>query len=165
MTGPGHDTDMNDIGRQVTETERWLDRFRERNGRSPTVLHIGNIANAAYLNARMLNEAGIDCDVLCYEYYHIMGCPEWESAVFDPNGVDPDRPLWSRIDLHAFERPRWFAQGALGSCIDYLIADRIVVPLAEQPFYTEKIVHLPDAYPGNARLGQPVQQGCPYRGD
>ena len=51
MTGPGHDTDMNDIGRQVTETERWLDRFRERNGRAPTVLHIGNIANAAYLNA------------------------------------------------------------------------------------------------------------------
>ena len=108
----------------MTATEHWLDRFRERNGRSPTALHIGNIANAAYLNARMLNEAGIDCDVLCYEYYHIMGCPEWESAVFDPNGVDPDRPLWSRIDLHGFERPRWFAQGSLGSCIDYLIARR-----------------------------------------
>ena len=100
------DTDMNDVGRQVTATEHWLDRFRERNGRSPTALHIGNIANAAYLNARMLNEAGIDCDVLCYEYYHIMGCPEWESAVFDPNGVDPDRPLWSRIDLNGFARPR-----------------------------------------------------------
>ncbi len=108
----------------MTATEHWLDRFRERNGRSPTALHIGNIANAAYLNARMLNGAGIDCDVLCYEYYHIMGCPEWESAVFDPNGVDPDRPLWSRIDLHGFERPRWFAQGSLGSCIDYLIARR-----------------------------------------
>ena len=118
------DTDMNDVGRQVTATEHWLDRFRERNGRSPTALHIGNIANAAYLNARMLNEAGIYCDVLCYAYYHIMGCPEWESAVFDPNGVDPDRPLWSRIDLHGFERPRWFAQGSLGSCIDYLIARR-----------------------------------------
>ena len=118
------DTDMNDVGRPVTATEHWLDRFRERNGRSPTALHIGNIANAAYLNARMLNEAGIDCDVLCYEYYHIMGCPEWESAVFDPNGVDPDRPLWPRIDLHGFERPRWFAQGSLGSCIDYLIARR-----------------------------------------
>ena len=108
----------------MTATEHWLDRFRERNGRSPTALHIGNIANAAYLNARMLNEAGIDCDVLCYEYYHILGCPEWESAVFDPNGVDPDRPLWPRIDLHGFERPRWFAQGSLGSCIDYLIARR-----------------------------------------
>jgi glycosyltransferase involved in cell wall biosynthesis len=88
------------------------------------VLHIGNIANAAYLNARMLNEAGIDCDVLCYEYFHIMGCPEWESAVFDVSGVNPDRPLWSAIDLHGFERPRWFAQGALGSCIEYLIARR-----------------------------------------
>src|SRR5262249_26703705 len=100
VTEPGaHDTDMIDVARQMTETSQWLDRFRERHGRAPTVLHIGNIANAAYLNARMLNEAGIDCDVLCYEYYHIMGCPEWESAVFDPNGVNPDRPLWSEIDL------------------------------------------------------------------
>jgi len=115
---------MNDVVRQMTGASQWLDRFRERNGRAPTVLHIGNIANAAYLNARMLNEAGIDCDVLCYEYYHIMGCPEWESAVFDVRGVNPDRPLWSEIDLHGFERPRWFAQGALGTCIDYLVARR-----------------------------------------
>ena len=86
------DTEMSDGARQTTDTERWLGRFRERNGRAPTVLHIGNIANAAYLNARMLNEVRIDCDVLCYEYFHIMGCPEWESAVFDPNGVNPDRP-------------------------------------------------------------------------
>ena len=115
---------MNDVVRQMTGASQWLDRFRERNGRAPTVLHIGNIANAAYLNARMLNEAAIDCDVLCYEYYHIMGCPEWESAVFDAHGVNPDRPLWSEIDMHGFERPRWFAQGALGTCIDYLIARR-----------------------------------------
>jgi predicted O-linked N-acetylglucosamine transferase (SPINDLY family) len=30
--------------------------------------------------------------------------------------------------------------------IDYIIADRIVLPLDQQPFYTEKIVHLPDSY-------------------
>ena len=102
----------------------WIERFKERNGRAPTALHIGNIANAAYLNARMLNEAGIECDVLCYSYYHIMGCPEWESAVFDADGIDAERPLWSRIDLNGFERPRWFAQGALATCIDYLIARR-----------------------------------------
>jgi glycosyltransferase involved in cell wall biosynthesis len=109
---------------ELVRSGAWINRFRDRNGRAPTVLHIGNIANAAYLNARMLNEAGIASDVLCYEYYHIMGCPEWESAIFDPNGVAPDRPLWSKIDLHGFERPSWFAQGSLDTCIDYLIARR-----------------------------------------
>jgi hypothetical protein len=104
--------------------DAWTKRFRERNGRAPTALHIGNIANAAYLNARMLNEAGIDCDVLCYEYYHIMACPEWETAIFDPNGIDPDRPLWSKVNLHGYERPRWFAQGSLDTCINYLTARR-----------------------------------------
>ena len=44
----------------------------------PRVLHIGNIANNAYLNARILNEAGIPSDVLVYDYYHVMACPEWE---------------------------------------------------------------------------------------
>jgi glycosyltransferase involved in cell wall biosynthesis len=123
---------MNDVGLQVTETDRWISRFRERNGRAPTALHIGNIANAAYLNAHMLNEAGIDCDVLCYEYYHIMGCPEWEAAVFDPNGVDPDRPRWSQIDLNGYQRPRWFAQGSLATCLDYLIARRTQSPQRDQ---------------------------------
>jgi glycosyltransferase involved in cell wall biosynthesis len=115
---------MNDVGQQLAAATDWLDHFKERNGRRPTVLHIGNIANAAYLNAAMLNDAGMDCDVLCYEYYHIMGCPEWESAVFDSHEVDANRPRWSEIDLHGFQRPRWFAQGALATCIDYLIARR-----------------------------------------
>jgi len=30
--------------------------------------------------------------------------------------------------------------------IDYLIADRIVAPLAQQEFYSEKLVHLPDSF-------------------
>jgi glycosyltransferase involved in cell wall biosynthesis len=109
---------------EATRTDAWVERFNERNGRAPTALHIGNIANAAYLNARMLNEAGIDCDVLCYSYYHIMGCPEWESAVFDADGINPERPLWSRIGPRGFQRPRWFAQGSLATCVDYLIARR-----------------------------------------
>jgi len=35
--------------------------------------------------------------------------------------------------------------------IDYLIADRHVIPEAEQRFYTEKIIHLPDTYWVNDR--------------
>jgi protein O-GlcNAc transferase len=35
--------------------------------------------------------------------------------------------------------------------IDYVIADPIVLPLDQQPHYTEKIVHLPDSYQVNDR--------------
>jgi predicted O-linked N-acetylglucosamine transferase (SPINDLY family) len=37
--------------------------------------------------------------------------------------------------------------GTLGADFyDYVLADRIVLPLDQQPVYTEKIVHLPDSY-------------------
>jgi protein O-GlcNAc transferase len=35
--------------------------------------------------------------------------------------------------------------------IDYLIADQFVIPEAEQPFYTERIVYLPNCYQANDR--------------
>ena len=45
--------------------------------------------------------------------------------------------------------------------IDYIIADKIVAPFEHQPFFAEKIVHLPDSYQVNdtkrkiaARAGQ-----------
>jgi predicted O-linked N-acetylglucosamine transferase (SPINDLY family) len=54
--------------------------------------------------------------------------------------------------------------------IDYILADRIVIPEAEQDFYTEKVAYLPDAYqvndfkrpiagtnPGRAACGLPDQ--------
>lgn len=37
--------------------------------------------------------------------------------------------------------------GTMGAdFIDYIIADEIVLPASQQPFYSEKIVHLPDTY-------------------
>jgi predicted O-linked N-acetylglucosamine transferase (SPINDLY family) len=36
-----------------------------------------------------------------------------------------------------------------GDFIDYIISDRTVLPLAEQAFYPERIVHLPDCYQPN----------------
>ena len=37
--------------------------------------------------------------------------------------------------------------GTMGtSFIDYIVVDKIVLPFSQQPFYTEKIVHLPDSY-------------------
>ena len=40
--------------------------------------------------------------------------------------------------------------GTMGAgFIDYVLADKFVLPLEEQPFYDEKIVHLPDCYQPN----------------
>ena len=33
--------------------------------------------------------------------------------------------------------------------MDYVLADRIVLPIDQQPFFSEKIVHLPDCYQAN----------------
>jgi protein O-GlcNAc transferase len=42
--------------------------------------------------------------------------------------------------------------GTMGAdFIDYIIADAIILPLDEQPHYTENIVHLPDCYMVNDR--------------
>jgi glycosyltransferase involved in cell wall biosynthesis len=104
------------------EIGSWLDSFRRKHGRTPRVLHIGNIANNAYNNAKMLNKAGLDCDVICYDYYHIMGCPEWEDADFQGEIQDQFFPDWTSVDLKGFQRPRWFAQGPFELCANYLIA-------------------------------------------
>lgn len=104
--------------------KEWLTSFIRSHKARPRVLHIGNIANNAYNNAKILNQAGLDCDVICYDYYHIMGCPEWEDADY-AGRIDNDfRPNWSSVDLKGFERPKWFAQGPLSLCVDYLLARR-----------------------------------------
>lgn len=91
----------------------------------PRVLHIGNIANNAYNNAKILIEDGFECDVICYDYYHIMGCPEWEDADLCKTPSNPNNPTWGEIDLRGFVRPMWFAQGSCEVCLDYLLAKRV----------------------------------------
>jgi len=94
-----------------------------RGTRPLRVLHMGNIGNNAYNNAKLLRAAGVECDVLCPLYYHSMACPEWEDADFEGD-VDPFRPAWHRLDLHGFVRPRWFAQGPMLLVVRYLLARR-----------------------------------------
>jgi glycosyltransferase involved in cell wall biosynthesis len=102
----------------------FAERFQQAHGRPPRVLHIGNIANNAYNNAKFLNRSGFDCDVICYDYYHVMACPEWEDADYTGEILDPLAPDWRAVDLHGFQRPRWFAQGPLLLCHKYLLARR-----------------------------------------
>ena len=80
---------------------------------------IGNIANNAYLNGKILNEAGIDCYACSIGYKHIMGCPEWEDADFSEQ-VDQLNPNWDAIELKGFVRPHWFISGELPDCMEKL---------------------------------------------
>jgi glycosyltransferase involved in cell wall biosynthesis len=122
LTGP--DTDRGP-GSQVAsgETSRdWLAAFVRRRGRPLRVLHIGNIANNAYNNAKIQRNRGIAADVLSHDYYHIMACPEWEDADYLGEVGDPMFPDWWAARLGGFARPRWFVQGPLDACIRYLLA-------------------------------------------
>ena len=112
------------LGDQIIETAIWIEQFRQKHGRAPRLLHIGNIANNAYNNAKLLNNAGLDCDVICYDNYHIMGCPEWEDADFIGSVRDQFFPNWHSLEMNQFQRPLWFAQGPIKWCISYLLAKR-----------------------------------------
>lgn len=111
-------------GSEGFAVESWVADFRTLHGRSPRMLHIGNIANNAYLNAKALNEVGIESDVLCYDYYHIMGCPEWEDGDFEGRIRNDFLPNWSDVELRGFRRPRWFIQAPMREAVRYLIARR-----------------------------------------
>jgi glycosyltransferase involved in cell wall biosynthesis len=90
-----------------------------RLGRPLRVLHIGNIANNAYNNARIQRQYGIDADVLCYDYYHVMATPEWEDGGLTTT-IDPDLPNWWESNLKGSRRPDWYVQGPLALCLEYL---------------------------------------------
>ena len=97
----------------MTEASKpsWLEDWERLHGRSLRVLLVGNIANNAYLNAKLMRRIGIHADVACYDYYHVMGTPEWEEANFSGDIGDYFYPDWWRTNLHGFERPTWFYQG------------------------------------------------------
>jgi glycosyltransferase involved in cell wall biosynthesis len=102
----------------------WTEDFRSRTGRRPKVLHVSNVANNAYLNARILTEVGIENHVIANDLYHFGSCPEW----FDSGGVKLDRrligedffPDFWRAGVPNSARPRWFAQAPQLLSLEYL---------------------------------------------
>lgn len=107
----------------IEQAATWLADFERQKGRPLRVLHIGNIANNAYNNARIQRQRGIEAYVMSFDYYHIMATPEWEDADFVGDVGDPFMPDWSAVDLNGFERPRWFVAGPIDLCIRYLLAE------------------------------------------
>ena len=70
------------------------------------VLHVGNVANNGYLNAKFLRRAGVEADALCDEW-HMISQPEWEDAPIEWNGGDPEAPLMERAAEAGWRRPDW----------------------------------------------------------
>lgn len=130
---------------------------RSKYPRPMRILHVGNIANNAYLNAKILNQAGFDCDVLCYNYEHIMSCPEWEDADFKGT-VDSDlHPNWRKVALNGFRRPAWFAQGSFDACMAYLLDRRTRPPRSAQVLRSvDFFCRWAAQKPGLRRLAPPV---------
>ena len=108
----------------MSDATGWLADWVSSNRRPLRVLHIGNIANNAYINAKLQRARGIEADVACYDYYHVMGAPEWEDADFAGDVGSEAFPDWRRVDLKGYRRPDWFAQGRMETCRRYLLARR-----------------------------------------
>ncbi len=86
------------------------------------ILHIGNIANNAYLAAVAERQVGIEAYVMSVDYAHIMGAPEWEHCKisrteklhFDKNFSDC---------ACEYERPSWFYQGSMSEIERFLFSE------------------------------------------
>ena len=68
----------------------------------PRVLHLGNVANNGYINAKLQRRVGVPADALCDEW-HMISQPEWEDAPLGPV-EDPLAPLMGTGGWH---RPDW----------------------------------------------------------
>lgn len=91
----------------------WLRSFEEAKGRPLRVLHVGNVANNAYQNARISRTVGIEAHVLSYGGQHVMATPEWEEVELLESHGDDFLPRFSRADLRGYQRPSWFVSGPL----------------------------------------------------
>ena len=70
-------------------------------------------------------------------------------------GVFAQRPAPVQVNYLGFP-------ATLGApSIDYIIADRIVIPEGEQGFYDEQVVYLPGCYQANDDKGRPMARGRP----
>jgi glycosyltransferase involved in cell wall biosynthesis len=75
------------------------------------VLHVGNIANNAYLNAKLLRRAGVEADALCDEW-RIFCQPEWEDAELEGD-FDADERLDPRAAA-GWKKPDWVLRSQAG---------------------------------------------------
>lgn len=95
----------------------------ERRAGPRRVLHVGNIANNAYGNAKLLNEAGWTNHVAHYDFYHFASTPEWAelgaSISREDLGDDYFPDFWHG-PTSSQACPPWAASGPQLSVVAYL---------------------------------------------
>ncbi len=79
------------------------------------ILHVGNIVNNAYNNAKFLRRKGVEADVLCYDDAYAMDQPEWEDSVWCEAQGDGSRSNGQPAKPGQFRHPAWYRQGELYS--------------------------------------------------
>lgn len=99
------------------------------NGDNLRILHIGNIANNAYLAARSERNIGIESYVLSNDYTHIMGAPEWEHCEVSRREGKHFESEFSDCSC-GFQRPDWFYDGSLVSAVSSIL--KVFGPNTEQ---------------------------------
>lgn len=112
----------------TTDPIEWLRTFETQHSRRLRVLHVGNIANNAYLNAKFLRSVGVEAHVVSYDYQHVMATPEWEEIELLHGHGDDFLPRFSKRDLRGYRRPSWFVSGPLPAC-----ASQIAMLWGEHP--------------------------------
>ena len=66
------------------DLQQWLSNFAQTHKRKLRVLHIGNVASNAYINAKLQRKIDIDAFVIDdSSIQHIMSSPEWEDVDFE----------------------------------------------------------------------------------
>lgn len=78
------------------------------------ILHIGNIAGNAYLNAKFLREQGFMVDVISHDYSDLISSPEWFDAKIQEKDVSKILETGNTKNINSnFKRPFWYTSGSL----------------------------------------------------
>lgn len=77
------------------------------------ILHIGNIANNAYIFSHLLQDKGVNSCAISPNYHHIMGYPIWENKEMVLDEADHFFPKINREELDQFP---WFSSGTWKEC-------------------------------------------------
>ncbi len=104
------------------EATHFLMQWRTLLGRAPKVLHLGNVANNAFHNARLMELVGIESVVLALKDYFVMSTPEWEEADLKDSPSDLFYPDWAETGLGGYQRPDWFISGPVSESVRYALA-------------------------------------------
>ena len=109
---------------QTRLPDGWLNKLKsQQNQKKTRILLIGNVANYAYVTAKLLRKHGIEAVVIDPDFYHIMASPEWhEIEVLSDYGGDDYYPQWSKANRTSFKRPYWFIQGPWQTAFEALHA-------------------------------------------